>query len=121
MFGEWTNYGLTIRIDPTAIPTLINGITTSTSIVIGVFVAILGIMHHSIMERSEPKPKEFYLRAMISLMVPLFWLWTTYAFLTTGLSQFAIRYALSGLITVLYICMVFTVFTVTRIARASME
>jgi hypothetical protein len=68
------------------------------------------------MEKRDPKPKEFYLRAMISLMVPLFWLYTTYAFLTIGWTDFAVRYALSGLLTALYVCIVITVFTVIRIA-----
>jgi hypothetical protein len=114
--GSWTSYGLTIKLDPTSVPTVINGITTSTSIVIGVVVAVLGIMYRVIMEKSDPKPKEFYLRAMISLMVPLFWLYTTYAFLTIGWTDFAVRYALSGLLAALYVCIVITIFTVTRIA-----
>lgn len=108
-------------IDPTAIPTLINGITASTSIVVGVFVAILGIMYRTVMEKTDSKPKEFYLRAMIILMVPLFWLYTTYAFLTIGLPDFAVRYALSGLLTALYVCIIITVFTVTRMATGIEE
>jgi hypothetical protein len=100
---------------------LINGITASTSIVVGVFVAILGIMYRTVMEKTDSKPKEFYLRAMIILMVPLFWLYTTYAFLTIGLPDFAVRYALSGLLTALYACIIITVFTVTRMATGIEE
>lgn len=117
VIGEWTTLGLTIGIKnpDTTIPTLINGITASTSIVVAVFIAILGIMYRTL-DKKDVKSKEFYIRAMLALIIPIFWLYTTYTLLTIGVPTFAVRYALSGLISALYACTVITIFTVTKMA-----
>jgi|SRR5208283_4240232 len=82
--GSLTKFGLQIELPESNIPTLINGITTSTSLVIGIFIAILGIMLRSSIEKKDYDSKHFYLYGMISLMIPVLWLWTTYVFLTQG-------------------------------------
>lgn len=65
--------------------------------------ALLGIMLRTL-DKTDLKTKDFYIRALVVLAFPLFWLWTTYVFLTMNLEDFAIRYGLSGLISALFIC-----------------
>ena len=115
--GSLTKYGLQIKLSESYIPTLINGITTSTSIIIGIFIAILGIMFRFSVEKKDSVSKQFYLIAMITLLVPIVFFWTTYTFLTQGLLTFAVTYALSTLIMALFICAFVIIYTVTRIAN----
>jgi uncharacterized membrane protein len=111
----WINFFLPIKIDVQAIPTLVNGITSSTSIIIAVLGVIIGIMFRE-MDRDDQKAKDFYVTAMLVLVIPLGWLFTTYLFLTTGYSQFAIKYGLIGLIFVLDICVIAIVYTAKRLS-----
>ena len=39
--GSLTPFGLQVKLSESYIPTLINGITASTSVVIGIFIAVL--------------------------------------------------------------------------------
>lgn len=80
--GSLTKYGLQIKLSESYIPTLINGITTSTSIVIAIFIAVLGIMLRFSIEKKDSASKQFYLIGMIVLLVPIGLFWSTYVFLT---------------------------------------
>ena len=70
-------------------------------------------------EKKDSASKEFYLKGMVGLMIPVFWLWTTYAFLTMGSYTFAITYALDALILALLVCLLVVIFTVVRLANQS--
>jgi len=117
--GSMTKFGLQINLSESYIPTLINGITTSTSIVIGILIAVLGIMLRFSVESKDSVSKNFYLVAMVILIMPIVLFWSTYTFLTMGLYAFAVRYALSTLIIALLICVLVVVFAVVRMANQS--
>lgn len=119
--GSLTKYGLQIRLSESYIPTLINGITTSTSLVIGIFIAILGIMLRSSIERKDFASKDFYLTGMVVLILPVAWLWSTYIFLTQGNLTFAVTYALDAFISELFVLIVVVVYTVVRISNQTDE
>lgn len=68
-------------------------------------------MHKSI-GQNDHKARNFYIGAMIFLMLPLTMLWTTYSFLTMNMSQLAVRYVLSSLIMTLYMFFAIAVYTV---------
>jgi hypothetical protein len=117
--GSFTKYGLQIKLSESYIPTLINGIATSTSLVIGIFIAILGIMLRVSIERKDSASKGFYLTGMIVLILPVAWLWSTYVFLTQGILTFAVTYALDAFISALFVLIVVVVYTVVRISNQS--
>lgn len=107
----WINWFLEIRIEIQAIPTLVNGITASTSIIVGFFTAFTGIVFRGF-EKTESRNWEFPLVVMVLLLVPLFSLFMTYINLAMGQSQSALRLALTGLIAVLFACYLVMMYTV---------
>jgi heme/copper-type cytochrome/quinol oxidase subunit 2 len=115
--GQYTKYGLQIKLPESYIPTLINGITTSTSVVIGIFIAVLGIMLRHSIEKKDSGAKQFYLLGMVILMIPVVWLWTTYVFLVQGFYTFAVTYSLDALILALFVLISIIVFTAVRISN----
>lgn len=119
--GAVTQYGLQIKLKEDSIPTLVNGITASMSVVIGILIAVLGIMLRLAIERKDLKSKQFYLNGMIILLVPVVYLWTTYAFLASGLTQFAVNYALSALLTALLVCILIVLHMYVRLANQTEE
>lgn len=104
----WAAILLNVGIDEQAVPTLVNGITSSMSIVVGFCGAIVGIMFREI--GTNPKTKRNLLISLIALMAPITFLWTTYSFLAMGFYSLAVRYSLSGLILTLYIFIMLLVF-----------
>ena len=119
--GQWTKYGLQIKLSDSYIPTLINGITTSTSIIIAIFIAVLSIMLRFSIEKKDAKSTTFYLLAMIALLVPIAFFWSIYAFLTQGLLTLAVTYSLSALIGAFFICVVVVIVTIVRISNQTEE
>ena len=101
----YVNWFLYIKIEPNLIPTLVNGITSSSSVIIGFTGAFIGIMFRE-MSKKDKKSRNFYFIAIILLILPLTFLWSTYFFLTTGWSEFAVKYALSSLIITLSLFLV---------------
>jgi len=97
----WVNGFLDIKIESSLIPTLVNGITSSLSVITGFMGAFVGIMFREI-RKKDKKARNFYFWVMVLFAVPLNFLWTTYFFLTVGWSENAVKYALSGLILTLY-------------------
>jgi hypothetical protein len=107
----WIGFFLDIKIETQYIPTLVNGITSSLSVIVGFTGATIGIMLREI-EKHDKKAKEFYFRTLALLMLPLTLLWTTYTFLTVDMPQLSVNAALSGLISALYVFIMVIVFTV---------
>jgi hypothetical protein len=117
----WVAVFLDIKMDYSAFPTLVNGITSSTSIILGLSGAIIGIMLRD--GEVDKGTKNFYYIAMVLLLLPITMLWMTYSFLASGklgswLSYEAVRVALSGLIFTLYL---FFGIVLRTIRSASME
>ena len=115
--GSLTKYGLQIKLSESYIPTMINGITTSTSVVIALFIAVLGIMLRVSIEKKDFESRQFYLVGMIVLLIPIGFFWSTYLFLAMGLSTIAVTYSLDALIGALFICIVLVIFTVVRVSN----
>ncbi len=68
-------------------------------------------------EKKDTASKLFYLTAIVVLIVPVAFLWSTYAFLTQGFLTFAVTYALDALIFALFVLIVIVTFTVVRITN----
>jgi len=112
---------LQIKIAESSVPTLVNGITPSNNIVIGAVHRFPWNYASFFNRKKRPALKRIYVRALISLLLPIFWLWTTYAFLTLGMAEFLITYALSGLATALTISIAVTIFTVVKMTSNTKE
>jgi hypothetical protein len=111
----WVNFLLDIKIDSSVFPTLVNGITSSTSIITGLSGVVIGIMLRD--TQIDRKTKNFYYVAMLFLLLPLTMLWMTYTFLAGGslgswFSYEAVRIALSGFIETLYLFFGIVLYTV---------
>jgi cytochrome bd-type quinol oxidase subunit 2 len=105
----WTCIFLTIKVNDQVIPTLVNGITSSISVVVGFCGVIIAIMFREI---DDIKAKKFLFVAIILLLIPLTMLWSTYSFLTMNMSELAIRWSLSALISALYIFIAVVIYIV---------
>jgi hypothetical protein len=110
-----------IKIDSAAIPTLLNGITSATSVSVGFCGTIIGLMFRDF--KKDKETKNFCLKAIVALLLPLTFLWTTYVYLAMNTDIFgvsssiiAIRWGLSGLIMALYIFFVVVLFTVRKLS-----
>jgi hypothetical protein len=76
--------------------------------------------------KRDKEAKKFYLKAIVGLLVPLTFLWTTYVLLAMNTSLFgvsssmiAIRWGLSGFIMAIYIFFAVVLFTVKKVSPAS--
>jgi Ca2+/Na+ antiporter len=111
----WVIFFLNIKVSDQVIPTLVNGITSSMSVIVGFCGALIGIMFREI-DKNDSKTKVSYIVVIVVLSIPLTMLWTTYCFLTMGMSEFAVRYGLSGLIFALYIFFAVVIYAVTTLS-----
>lgn len=107
----WTNLFLPINVDASWIPSLVNGMTSSMSIIVGFMGGFIGIMLHET-SKNDKKAKTFYFRGLLLLLIPLSFLWTTYALLTIGWSETAIRYGLSFLSITFYLFFAIVLYSV---------
>jgi uncharacterized membrane protein YqjE len=96
------------------VPTVINGITASTSIVIGFIGVVVGILMREIF-KDESKTKVFFLLMAFLLAVPLAYLSTVYTFLIMGLVDWAVRWALDGLVLSLFMFVIIMLFAFHRL------
>ncbi len=98
----WSGFFLNINIEPQATPTLVNGLTTSLSIIVGFTGTIAGLFFRE--EKNKRKGKIFFAAAIVIVMVPIGTLWGTYIYLAQGVDmyQFAVKSALSGLSTAMF-------------------
>ncbi len=108
-----------IKVGEQIIPTVINGVTSSMSIIIGFSGAFIGIMLREI--KKDKKMRQFYVISMVLLLMPLMFLWTIYSVLTSGFYELAIRYGLTALITTLCIFFVIMIYTVRELFPEALE
>lgn len=95
------------------IPTFINGITASTSIIIAFSGTIIGLLYRDVFERDN-NAKQFILLLVLFLILPLSYLSSVYTFLITGYVDSAVRIALTGLILSLFGLIVVILFALQR-------
>jgi hypothetical protein len=105
----WTIFLLNPTIDVQYVPTLVNGLTSSTSVIVGLSGVIIGIMFREIGE-GNPRAKGGLVSSIFVLALPIALLWTTYAMLTMGEYESAIKFGLSGLIFALYLFLSLIIF-----------
>jgi len=79
------------------IPTLINGITTSTSIIVAFSGAVIGFMVRDFFP-SDKKAKIAFFGVMFSFAYVFMYLFWVYVFLATGGVDLALRWSLDGLL-----------------------
>lgn len=118
VFVVWESIFLNVAVSETVVPTLVNGITSSMSIVAGFFGVIIGIMWRDIRQREwheYVKIKTQLLTFLFSLAIPIFFLLSTYLFLTMGYYLFAVKYSLSGLILTLYTFIMLMIFVAKQV------
>jgi len=106
----WTSVFLNINVNDQYVFTLVNGITASTSVIVGFSGTIIGIMYREAKEKQDNKARMFSFIAIAVLMIPLNILWTTYCFLVMGWTQLAVRNGLSGFIMAFYVFSVVVIF-----------
>lgn len=83
------------------VPTVINGITASTSIVISFSGVVIGMLFREVF-KGDNKTKLFFLLMAFYLVIPLGYLSSVYTFLIMGLVDWALKLALNGLILSLF-------------------
>ena len=111
----WINLFLEIKIEIQAIPTLINGITASTSIIVGFFTAFIAITLRGFV-KTESRNWEFPVGLMVLLFLPLFSLFITFIDITMGQPESALKVALTGLIAILFACYMVMIYTVEKLS-----
>lgn len=101
----WLPINITTSIGSQSIPTLINGITSSISIVVGFSGVIIGIMFRE--TDNYPEAKKLYTILIFALSIPLAFLYTTYALLAMSLKASdmagAVKFGLFSLIIALFL------------------
>jgi len=114
----WACVFLNVNVNDQSIFTLVNGITSSTSVIVGFSGAIIGIMFREAKEKQDKKARLFLFIAIAVLMIPLTMLWTTYAMLTIGgvWTSMAVRWGLSGLIMAFYVFSIVVIFIAKQLS-----
>lgn len=87
-----TIFGKSYWLNFDSIPTIINGITASTSIIIGFTGAIIGILYQLL--KDDESTKKILLYSAFYELVPLAFLFTVYNFLIMGYTEWALKMAL---------------------------
>jgi len=85
-----------ITIKDVYVPNLVNGITTSISIIIGFGGAISGIVFRSYIEKGNLKVRKTYIYLVSFFLLSLVYPFGAYIFLTTNNFDLAIRYSFCG-------------------------
>lgn len=96
------------------VPTVINGITASTSIVIGFIGVVVGILVREVF-KDDSKTKIFLLLMVFLAGIPLTYLSSVYSFLLMGYVDWAIRWALNGLVLSLFLFAAIMLFAFHRL------
>jgi hypothetical protein len=113
----WEAFFLNINVNDQYVFTLVNGITGSTSIIVGLSGAMIGIMLREAKEEKDKKARIFLFVALAVLQIPLIQLWTTYCFLVMGgtWTSLAVRYGLSGLTLAFFVFTTIVIFIAKRL------
>jgi hypothetical protein len=92
-----------ITIDRNYMPTFVNGITTSISIITGLGGAVIGIVFRGDIDKGDSKARKSYFFAFSVLILPLIYPWGSYIALATDQFELAVRYSLDGYLVALLV------------------
>lgn len=93
---------LPVTIDNTSVPTLVNGITTSMSIIIGFGGVVMAFVFRGEIEKGNFKAKKLYFAVLCFFILPLIYLWVAYIWLSTKQFEFAVKYSFGGYLVALW-------------------
>src|SRR4030066_1879608 len=88
-----------VNIDSSFIPTLVNGVTTSISIIVGLGGAVTGFVFRKDIDSRDFRGRRAYYYALGLFLFPLVYPWGSYLFLAlgiAGLDVFALKYSFGG-------------------------
>ena len=105
---------LPVTIDEASVPTLVNGITASMSIAVGLGAAILGIVFRADIEKGDFETRRTFFWALGLFIIALVYPWGSYVALGNKGFQFAVRYSLGGYIIALLGIIVVYILTAKR-------
>jgi hypothetical protein len=95
-------------------PTFINGLTTSTSIVVAFGIAVNGLMFHEI-TKDNPKFKQIYFQSLGLFLIPLIEIWGSYYSLASGNVDYAVKTSLTSFLTAFLVIVAFWIMISKRI------
>ncbi len=93
--GNATFLGISYELDFDSIPSIVNGLTSATSIIIGFTGTIVGILYGVFIKKYD---KLLLLLILLVVLFPLFFLFLVYYCLITGVVDYALRLALFALV-----------------------
>jgi hypothetical protein len=112
---------LPVTIDDISVPTLVNGITTSMSIVVALGGVVVGIVFRSDIEKGDSEAKKFYFTVLGLFIVALVYPWGSYILLASKQFPFAVKYSFGGyLIALLAIIWVY-IYAAKRLDKGNIE
>jgi hypothetical protein len=79
------------------VPTIINGITASTSIIVGFSGAVIGIVIRELFQ-NDKKAREYFLGVLALFIYTFGFQFWVYSLLVSGAVDWALRWSLSGLL-----------------------
>lgn len=109
-------YGGRPTVEKESVPTVINGLTSVTGLIVGFNATIVGILYHD--ERKSAEPSQSRLMwTLYALAFPLVFIGLAYTYLVTSNLEAAVRLGLSGLVTSLVLFMNFLAFFTDHLTR----
>jgi len=105
---------LNVTIEDASVPTLVNGITTSMSIVVALGGAMIGILFRGNMDNADPEAKKAYFFVMGLFIFPLVYPLGSYLALATNQLWFAVKYSLGGYLVALLDLIIVYLYTAKR-------
>jgi len=90
-----------VTVDASSIPSIVNGITTSTSIAIGLGAATTGIVFRADLEKGDYESRKTYIAALSLFILALTYPLGSYLFLINQKFISAVRYSLGGFLVAL--------------------
>jgi hypothetical protein len=99
-----------VNIDNASIPTIVNGVTASTSITVGFGAATIGLAFRFDKENEDAKTRKTYYLSIAMFLLPLVYPLGSYMALTSNEFSFALKYSFDGFLVALWaIVAVFTI------------
>lgn len=110
-------------VTDSTVPTLVNGITTSMSIILALGGAVIGIVFRHDIEKDDARAKRTYIYILGLFLIILLYPWGSYLFLAQGINGyvfgtnaygFALKYSLCGYLVALFAIMIVYVITARK-------
>jgi hypothetical protein len=89
---------LPVTIADSNVPTIVNGITASMSIAVGLGAALIGIVFRADIEKGDNETRKTFLTVLGIFIIALIYPWGSYVALANKGFPFAVRYSLGGYI-----------------------